>query len=345
MPTYIELEVSLIGITPRIWRRFLLPPDATFQDLHEAIQDAGPWDDCHLFAFYDEKMREIAPDDADGSAISTVLGSSGKRCRYVYDFGDDWQHDIVVRRVLEIDEDFERRLVGGERAFPPEDSGGVGGYQILAERGRAGRKAERFDLEAARREFDIPERPRKGRGAKKKAPEAPKAYTYTNQRGATYYLHRSTSKSGSTRYLFKKSIGEDAVAELPEGYEVRENVNGLVSVGRARPPAANAPDVAVVTARLERDLRLRIYRAEARDAAIVVYEPTNLTGIPGFQPPLQYQPVLRFERGDEAGRYVVRRMTYRADGGWSSPVESGPLDELAAKYLPLLGTDAFFEIY
>ena len=61
MPKYFEMEVSLLGIEPRIWRRFLIRAEATFQDLHNAIQEACGWENAHLFEFLSGKGVEVSP--------------------------------------------------------------------------------------------------------------------------------------------------------------------------------------------------------------------------------------------------------------------------------------------
>lgn len=146
MPTYLDLEVSMLGIAPRIWRRFLLENTASFQDLHVAIQKAGGWENYHLFAFLKTKRKreviatispetyDLDPDRVEGPPAGGVLLSShfkrkGGKCIYLYDFGDHWEHLVEFKQSVELAEDCRRRLVGGARAFPPEDCGGVHGYQ------------------------------------------------------------------------------------------------------------------------------------------------------------------------------------------------------------------------
>lgn len=188
MPSYLEFEVSLQHIRPRIWRRFLLRKAATLQDLHRAIQAAGPWQNCHLWEFceaagperliagvlYDDPPRPIP--DAKRVKVGSHFDKPGTSCLYRYDFGDDWEHEVSLQRIVELPEAFRRRLVGGERAFPPEDCGGVPGYyeclaavgayvpQRATELPDAEDLEERrvwlgdwtpdFDLERARKRFD-----------------------------------------------------------------------------------------------------------------------------------------------------------------------------------------------
>jgi len=191
MPQYLEFEVSLLGIKPRIWRRFQLKSSASFQDLHEAIQDAGGWFDGHLFEFQEpgrerrslagtevpEEDRLFEDEDLAPPARKAKVGSwfkkKGDKCVYLYDFGDGWELSVVVKGMVEDAAKFKRRLLGGERAFPPEDCGGPFGYELcvavmsgekiadwdeeeLAERKEwlGDWRPEDFDLATARKGFD-----------------------------------------------------------------------------------------------------------------------------------------------------------------------------------------------
>ncbi len=145
MPGYYTFDVSLRGIEPRIWRRFVITDTAAFVDLHEAIQDAMGWHNSHLFSFQDareEVLAELPGDEGDETGpnafterIEKYFGKKkGKSCVYVYDFGDDWVHDLkVVLYDPDWPEFFGRRFLEGERACPPEDCGGVGGYENCVE--------------------------------------------------------------------------------------------------------------------------------------------------------------------------------------------------------------------
>ncbi|NBB82734.1 MAG: hypothetical protein GVY28_04945 [Alphaproteobacteria bacterium] len=149
MPRYFDFEVSLRHIKPRIWRRLYLAADeTTFLDLHHAIQDAGDWMDVHLWQFRtsgrpSQPIAEAPAEEAMGMdliddpgppahevPLADVFGSAGDKCLYIYDFGDEWVHEVLLREVLELDEMFYRRLTDGARAFPPEDCGGPPGYEL-----------------------------------------------------------------------------------------------------------------------------------------------------------------------------------------------------------------------
>lgn len=159
MPNYFELEVSLLEIKPRIWRRFLIHSEATFMNLHYAIQGAFGWNDCHLYEFLDGKVEaddarllyalklpriarsahagpyEDEPDvpEADGIELREYFSEKDRHCFYVYDFGDYWQHEVKLKSETNRPEEFTRRLLGGARACPPDDCGGTIGYEECCE--------------------------------------------------------------------------------------------------------------------------------------------------------------------------------------------------------------------
>ena len=195
---------------------------------------------------------------------------------------------------------------------------------------------------------------------KSSPPEGPVAYR--NRMGATFYLHEGRTKSGKPRYFMAKSIGDGALAKVPEGFEVCESINGVVSVRRTNEARATVPpdDIALVQGVIERCSHLRYYMVRAVDSAIVICEPNplpkQLEGMAfeygtGHLPEdaiaermvrAQYAPIMKFEpRGDE---YVVHRMTFRGHGGWSYPLKSGKLAALARQMIPSIGTDKFFEL-
>ena len=150
LPFAYQFKVTLEGIQPPIWRRIRVPATYTFWDLHVAIQDSMGWLDCHLHEF---EVRYLGgrntlligiPDENDPPERKTLPGwetpilthfsPQSKKAKYLYDFGDDWQHSVVFEDVLVPD----RRLVtpeclAGRRSCPPEDCGGPLGYEHLLE--------------------------------------------------------------------------------------------------------------------------------------------------------------------------------------------------------------------
>lgn len=132
------LRVALAHSKPVIWRRIVIPEAFTLEQLHRVVQCAFSWLDYHLYEFRIGGRRFERPEvEAEGeNAAEATLASfqfiKGARFTYVYDFGDDWEHKITVEEValLPDADGFEwfPRIVGGERAGPPEDVGGMLGY-------------------------------------------------------------------------------------------------------------------------------------------------------------------------------------------------------------------------
>ncbi|MFE9654830.1 plasmid pRiA4b ORF-3 family protein [Micromonospora sp. NPDC006431] len=134
-----QLKVSLAGVRPPVWRRVQVPGGYTLDRLHRVVQHAMGWRDCHLHSFEIDGCQYGEP-DPDGDLalrdeldvrLDEVLGK-GSRFRYTYDFGDWWEHDLVVEDSCTADPD-ERypSCPEGERACPPENVGGPSGYAVL----------------------------------------------------------------------------------------------------------------------------------------------------------------------------------------------------------------------
>ena len=142
VPT-LQLKIELTGIKPVIWRRVLVPETITLPKLHLVIQAAMGWMDCHLheFEILGERYGEPDPDwDMGDGPISEARVKLSKSLqgmtsfRYIYDFGDHWQHKIKVEKVFADDLGFALPLcVAGARACPPEDVGGEPGYSDFLE--------------------------------------------------------------------------------------------------------------------------------------------------------------------------------------------------------------------
>ena len=138
-PIY-QLKVGLRGATPPIWRRLEVPADISLARLHRIIQIAFAWDDSHLHVFQTPYGEFGIPDAELGHraeapvTLEQVAPTVRSAIRYTYDFGDDWEHDVVVEKVLDRDSTISYpRCTGGRRAAPPEDCGGIWGYAELAQ--------------------------------------------------------------------------------------------------------------------------------------------------------------------------------------------------------------------
>ncbi|HKE99018.1 MAG TPA: plasmid pRiA4b ORF-3 family protein [Actinomycetes bacterium] len=135
-----QVKVTLRGSKPPIWRRLRLPAGTTLRQLHEVIQVAFGWTGAHLHsfdtagrAFADPASELEGAGDERRASLLQVAPAAGARLGYTYDFGDGWEHDIAVEKVLPPDGVRHAVCVTGRRAGPPEDCGGVQGHQALCE--------------------------------------------------------------------------------------------------------------------------------------------------------------------------------------------------------------------
>lgn len=181
MPRYYEFEVTLQDLEPRIWRRFLLRTTSNFAQLHQAIQQSFGWQECHLWEFIPPDVKDgpiagpkggVAP-DAKTIKLNTYF--TGKKdeewCEYLYDFGDNWSHIVHLVEIHSDKATFKRKLLDGARAAPPEDCGGLPGYERILHFLKTGEdsydddpeglaawlggwQADGFELKAAKARFD-----------------------------------------------------------------------------------------------------------------------------------------------------------------------------------------------
>jgi hypothetical protein len=138
-----QLRISLIGVTPAIWRRLLVPGEIKLSKLHTIFQAAMGWKDSHLHSFEIDGELYSTPyaeqdDDVDEINEETVVFSDvvsdGSRFFYEYDFGDSWRHEVVVESVDAMPTILKSAVcLDGERACPPEDCGGTRRYGALLE--------------------------------------------------------------------------------------------------------------------------------------------------------------------------------------------------------------------
>ncbi len=131
------LKITLKGIHPPIWRRVLVPDTITLADLHHIIQAAMGWYDEHLHEFTAGRTHYGIPDGEDGWFSSFIvderrtrlcdLAREVRRLSYSYDFGDGWEHQILIEKVLPPDPTLQTPVcLKGKRACPPEISGARG---------------------------------------------------------------------------------------------------------------------------------------------------------------------------------------------------------------------------
>ena len=140
-----QLKITLKWSQPAIWRRVVVRADLKLDRLHDVIQVVMPWTNSHMHQFIVGRTYYGKPDPefADmGSetlnekryAVADLAPAAKKKFIYEYDFGDGWQHVVVVEKVLPPDAGFKHPLcLAGANACPPEDCGGIPGYYNLLE--------------------------------------------------------------------------------------------------------------------------------------------------------------------------------------------------------------------
>lgn len=144
--TLLQLLVTLTGSRPAIWRRLLVPSELNLAQLHRVLQIAMGWEECHLHCFrqagrtYEPKAKRELVDfflpkrtqDESKVRLADLLPAEGDWLLYEYDFGDSWAHEVRVEKVLPAPPGVRQpSCQAGERACPPEDCGGLPGFEHL----------------------------------------------------------------------------------------------------------------------------------------------------------------------------------------------------------------------
>ena len=141
-----QIKITLLGTDPPIWRRLRVPANLTLETLHDVLQLAMGWEDCHMHDFRIGQQRFGTPDPMERefggprtasertARLFQVLGRAGIKAVYTYDFGDSWEHKIVVEKRLAPEPGRAYpTCLAGERHGPPEDCGGIPGFYNLLE--------------------------------------------------------------------------------------------------------------------------------------------------------------------------------------------------------------------
>lgn len=137
-----QLKITLKESRPPIWRRFQVRSDVTLAKLHRIIQEVMGWFDGHLHQFIVGRIYYGVPDPDDLSEtrderkvrLDQILSVPGRKIVYEYDFGDGWEREIVLEKILSPDPKTRYpRCLDGARACPPEDCGGIYGYADFLE--------------------------------------------------------------------------------------------------------------------------------------------------------------------------------------------------------------------
>ncbi|MBM4425643.1 MAG: plasmid pRiA4b ORF-3 family protein [Chloroflexi bacterium] len=135
-----QIKVTLNDSKPPIWRRFLVNENVTLSKLHDILQTVMGWTNSHLHHFiingefysepFDDDFGMMETKDGSRFKLNQFVNREGFKFRYEYDFGDSWLHDLVVEKILPAEKGARYPVcVAGKRACPPEDVGGVWGYE------------------------------------------------------------------------------------------------------------------------------------------------------------------------------------------------------------------------
>lgn len=140
--TIYQLKITLRDIRPPIWRRVQVQSSTKLSQLHLIIQAAMGWYNCHLHSFSIQGIEYGKPEpsyglelqDENKVKLSQIVEQEKFKFFYTYDFGDSWEHSILVEKILLKDAKVSYPIcVKAKRACPPEDCGGVWGYMEFLE--------------------------------------------------------------------------------------------------------------------------------------------------------------------------------------------------------------------
>lgn len=145
MEDIVQIKITLQDTKPVIWRRIQVKKNITFFELHNTIQIAMGWKNSHMFEFRGNGYSICLPDemysemsmgeeihDVIETKLSSILKEVNQTLEYEYDFGDGWEHEILVEKFLPIDTSVRYpNCIDGGMNCPPEDCGGTHGFYYL----------------------------------------------------------------------------------------------------------------------------------------------------------------------------------------------------------------------
>ena len=134
-----QLKINIRNIDPLIWRRFAVNSDIKLPDLHKVIQTVMGWTNSHLHQFVADKEFYLEPDPDSAIKdnnyrkvkLNQILSEENQSITYEYDFGEGWEHKIILEKIIP---DYIKKhpyCIEGEKSCPPEDCGGPLGYEDL----------------------------------------------------------------------------------------------------------------------------------------------------------------------------------------------------------------------
>lgn len=162
-----QIKVSLNGAKPPIWRRLVISSAMDLEELHNVLQIAMGWTDSHLHQFIAGEARYGAPDPdwEDGTIpergvrVGTLLKKEKQWITYEYDFGDGWEHRVVLEKVFPYESGARApKCIAGRRGCPPENVGGIWGYAEFLEAYKDSSHPEHEEMVEWAGEYFDPER-------------------------------------------------------------------------------------------------------------------------------------------------------------------------------------------
>jgi hypothetical protein len=132
-----QVKVTLKGSMPPIWRRMQVTSNTTLVQLHRMLQCVMGWEGYHLYQFFIGEIAygdpvmlgELDAEDARTMTLETIVRGEQFKFIYEYDFGDSWEHELLIEKMLPREEGKRYPIcLTGKRACPPEDCGGMWGY-------------------------------------------------------------------------------------------------------------------------------------------------------------------------------------------------------------------------
>lgn len=163
-----QFRVDIKGAKPPIWRRVQVEKKIVFGEFHFILQNIFNWEGYHMHQFFiDDKTiitdtegeyyEPIYENEIEESEVklSEFFKKEGDKMIYNYDFGDDWDHEVKLEKIL--DRESKKNypyLVTGKRIAPIEDCGGIWSWENICEAMRNKNHPERKEILEYINEFD-----------------------------------------------------------------------------------------------------------------------------------------------------------------------------------------------
>ena len=189
------------------------------------------------------------------------------------------------------------------------------------------------------------------------------AVKYTNSKKLTYYLQKSITKSGFSKYYFSSKKNGELVNQIPQGYEIFENPNGRVYLRKAQPTQITKHEEHIVNDGMNKFSILNYSKLVIKKDTIIIYTSDQnideaiivLKSFRKFKKGelenyiekiIHYSPTLKFVLVDSGNRiFQTKRYCYLgSNNDWIDIGASGKLDKLVKKYVRHLGKESYFEL-